>query len=67
MQLSEQYELRVEGIVDAPAHLGEAYLWHKHDRSSTLIMVRATDQCALFGLLKRIRDSGLTLVSLNRV
>jgi len=37
------------------------------ETGDTLLTGPVTDQAALFGLLKKIRDLGLPLVSLNRV
>jgi hypothetical protein len=37
------------------------------ENGETLIIGRALDQAALHGLLKKVRDLGLTLVSVNQV
>ena len=65
------YELRISG------RLGEASLtWFEDvtasvDESSspvqTIIQGPMRDQAALYGLISRIRDLGLTLISVNRL
>ncbi len=37
------------------------------DNGETLLTGAVIDQAALFGLLKQVRDLGMTLISLNRV
>lgn len=61
------YEVRVEG------HLDEQ--WRKwfdgmtiqpEENGETLIFGAVIDQAALYGLLKKIRDLGMPLISVNR-
>ena len=63
-----RYEIRVEGHLDA--HWSTWFegfaLRHGPDGSTTLAGPVA-DASALFGLLDRVRDLGLTLVSVQRV
>lgn len=63
-----RYQIRVEGQLDS--HWSEWFggfaLSHGQDGSTTLTGV-VTDGAALFGLLDRVRDAGLTLVSVNRI
>jgi hypothetical protein len=62
------YEVRVEG------HLDDLWLdWfeglslrHDEDGSSTLVGSLA-DQAALYGLLERVRDLGVPLLSVHRI
>ena len=67
MQPNARYEIRVEGIFDAPAHFGDACLRSESIGETTLMQFVVADPCALFGLIKRIRDHGLTLISVNRI
>ena len=65
---TETYEIRVRGHLDAhwAARLDVPSLTHETDGTSILGGITA-DQAALHGLLQRIRDLGLTLVSVRRV
>lgn len=62
------YQIRVKG------HLGAEWAdWFgglaisQEENGETLITGRALDQAALHGLFKKLRDLGLTLISVNRV
>jgi hypothetical protein len=61
------YQIRVKG------HLGEQWTgWFEGltitltDEGDTLLSGPVVDQAALYGLLKKVRDLGVTLVSVNR-
>jgi hypothetical protein len=61
------YEVRIEG------HIGRQWVgWfdgmniEQDENGETLISGPVKDQAALFGLLKKVRDLGLTLISVNR-
>jgi hypothetical protein len=62
------YEVRLQGHLDASwAHrLDVAGLIHE-SAGTTLMRVAAADQSALHGLLQRIRDLGLPLLSIARL
>ena len=66
-RLAPQYEIRVQGILD---ERWSAWFDGLEVRSEgddvTLISGRVPDQAALHGLLTRINDLGLTLVSVCR-
>ncbi len=62
------YQIRLEG------HLGHQWTdWFGgvtialEDNGDTLITSPVIDQAALYGLLKKVRDLGMPLVSVNRV
>jgi hypothetical protein len=62
------YQIRIEG------HLGADWAdWFGgltltlDENGETLLTAPALDQAALHGLLKKVRDLGLTLVSVNQV
>ena len=62
------YEIRVEG------HLNEKWAaWFEGmtitlaDNGDTLLTGPVVDQAALHGLLKKVRDLGLPLISINQV
>ena len=62
------YEIRIKG------HLGSQWTdWFEgltimlDEDGDTLLTGLVTDQAALYGLLKKVRDLGLPLVSVNQV
>lgn len=62
------YQIRVE------SHLGpdwtdwfEGLTITREDNGNTLLTGPVVDQAALFGLLKKVRDLGMPLVSVNRI
>ena len=63
----EQYEIRITGHLDArwAAMFDGLALSHEAD-GTTLLTGLVTDQAALHGLLQRVRDLGVPLVSVNR-
>ena len=61
------YEIRVEGVLD---HRWAAWFGGLHvgtDGTQTVISGLLTDQPALHGLLVKIRDLGLCLISVRRL
>lgn len=59
-----RYEIRIEGVLDAAWFEG---LQVRSDHGQTVISGRLTDQPALHGLLAKIRDLGLCLISVQRL
>jgi hypothetical protein len=62
------YQIRIEG------HLGQQWIdWFDglsitlEEDGDTLLTGPVTDQAALHGLLKKVRDLGMALVSISRV
>ncbi len=61
------YHIRVEGELDSQwAEWFGGMAIVPQANGETLLTSAALDQAALFGLLKKVRDLGMTLVSVNR-
>lgn len=62
------YEIRLKGQLDVrwADRLGDVVITLE-DNGNTLLICTVVDQAALHGLLKRVRDLGMTLVSVNFV
>jgi hypothetical protein len=63
-----RYEIRVEGMLDEHWSAwfdGMQIISERHDE--TVIAGPVTDQAALHGLLAKVRDLGLPLISVHRV
>ncbi len=62
------YEVRISGHLD---HLWagwfEGFAITLEESGSTLLSGQVVDQAALYGLLRKVRDCGLSLVSVNQV
>ncbi|WP_199235107.1 hypothetical protein [Kribbella sp. VKM Ac-2568] len=58
------YEIRIEGVLD-PSWFEDLNV--RSDDRQTVILGRFADQSALHGLLARIRDLGVRLISVRRV
>ena len=65
---SQNYEIRLRHRLDPrwAARLGVPRLRHESD-GTTILEGVAMDQAALHGLLQKVRDLGLTLVSVIRI
>lgn len=66
--INPNYEIRLEGHVDKAwsEWLNNSTIEHQADGTTTVIHA-AQDQAALFGLLIKIRDLGIPLISVNRI
>ncbi len=63
---SARYEIRVEGILDRCWTAWFEGLEIDSDDTQTVISGPVPDQAALHGLLNRVRDLGLVLISVRR-
>ncbi len=62
------YEIRVHGHLDDRwTGWFEGFTLTLEQNGDTLISGQVTDQAALFGLLRKVRDTGMPLVSVQRV
>ncbi|MEO1442879.1 MAG: hypothetical protein AAFV33_20940 [Chloroflexota bacterium] len=63
-----RYEIHVKGHLSQrwTARFGGMTITHAED-GTTLIVGTITDQAALHGLLRTIRDSGIELLAVNRI
>ncbi len=63
-----QYEIRIHGHLDDrwTGWFEGMTLTHEQN-GDTLISGQVIDQAALFGLLRKVRDTGMQLVSVNRI
>jgi hypothetical protein len=64
---SAHYEIRVEGVLDPRWTVWFEGLQIDSDHSQTVISGPVTDQAALHGLLNKVRDLGLVLISVRRL
>lgn len=62
------YEIWIEGQLGSrwAAWFGDVTVT-KGEQGTTLLTCTVTDQAALYGLLRKVRDLGLPLLSVNRV
>lgn len=65
--LVERYEIRVSGRLDARwASWFDGLALANEDDGTTVLSGPVVDQAALHGLLQKLRDLGITLLSLRR-
>ena len=67
MGLNSRYEIRVKGILDGRWTAWFEDLQVTSDGEETVICGPVADQAALHGLLTKVRDLGLFLVSVRRL
>ena len=63
---AKRYEIRLKGRLDSSwaEWLGGMSLTHASD-GTTVLVAPVVDQAALHGLLQKVRDLGVTLISVN--
>jgi hypothetical protein len=61
------YQIRVEGVLGSQWAAWFGDLQIENDGRQTTISGSFTDQAALHGVLAKVRDLGLCLISVNRV
>ena len=62
------YQVRIKGHLDLDwANWLDGLILTLDDNGETLLTGPTLDQAALHGLLKKVRDAGLTLISVNPV
>ncbi len=63
-----RYEIRIKGHIDNRwADWFDGLSITLEDNGDTLLTGPVTDQAALHGLLRKVRDLGMPLVSVNRI
>ena len=67
MGLNSRYEIRVKGILDRRWAAWFEDLQVRSDGQETLICGPVADQAALHGVLTKIRDLGLFLISVRHL
>jgi hypothetical protein len=65
--LNSRYEIRIKGILDERWTTWFEGLQVSSDGEETVISGSVTDQAALHGLLTKVRDLGLFLISVRRL
>jgi hypothetical protein len=61
------HEIRVHGQLGQAAHTWFPDMTIRHESGDTILCGPITDQAALHGILMRIRDLGLPLVSVRQI
>jgi hypothetical protein len=64
---SEHYEIRIEGVLGEQWTAWFEGLQVSSDGTDTVLSGPLTDQAALHGVLVKIRDLGMRLISVRRV
>lgn len=67
MNAPQEYEIRVAGHLSANWAARFEGLSMLHDPDDETVLSGKLDQAALHGILMKIRDMGLNLISVNRV
>jgi hypothetical protein len=63
-----RYEIRLEGSWECAGPSGSAgWRWMESDADETILSETISDRSALHGLLDRVRDLGMSLISVRRL
>jgi hypothetical protein len=65
--LDSRYEIRIKGILDRRWAAWFEDLQISSEEDQTVLSGRVADQAALHGLLAKVRDLGLTLISVRQL
>ena len=63
---SSQYRICVEGLLDPRWAAWFDALTITHEKTETLLLTGRIDQAALYGMIAKLRNLGLTLISIAR-
>jgi hypothetical protein len=64
----ERYEIRIKGHLDNRwAGQFSGLILTREDNGETLLTGQVVDQAALYGVLRKVRDLGMLLISVTRV
>jgi hypothetical protein len=66
-QTPHDYEIRIAGHLGSSLSQTFEGLSARHANGDTILSGNLVDQAALYGILMKLRDLGLELVSVNRV
>jgi hypothetical protein len=65
---ANQYEIRIQGRLDSRwAAWFDGLTLTPQENGDTLICGKVADQAALLGLLRKVRDAGMRLISVNLI
>ena len=64
----QRYQIRIKGHLEAKwSHWFDGFTVELQESGDTLLTGEVVDQAALHGLLKRIRNLGLTLIAITSI
>jgi hypothetical protein len=67
-ETTKLYQIKIEGhYEDSWCELYEGFSVQRLHKGDTLLTGSIPDQAALHGLLKKFRDMGITIISINRI
>ncbi|MDH5718238.1 MAG: hypothetical protein OEZ22_11475 [Spirochaetia bacterium] len=62
------YQIKIKGHIDSSwAGWFDGFHINTEESGNTILTGEVADQAALHGLLKRVRNSGMTLLSVNQI